>query len=81
MLDPNAPAFPTENPNAPRGLTVREEFAARMLAGLIANNEPMAKDATFESYATAAVAWADALIEALNARATDELAETKGRRR
>lgn len=71
-IDPNAPAFPLDycpegmTWNQVRGLTIRAEIAARVLAGMV----DMTGDAMHAStYAEASVKLADALIAELNREA------------
>lgn len=76
MIDPNAPAFPHPPYSADQmrwsdggpGLTIRCEFATRMMAGLLANPilSTQASNWGPENYAQAAVTMTDALIDRLN---------------
>lgn len=65
MTDRNAYAFPMLDNNGnyvQYGVTIREQFAAMAMQGIISNGAEM-RD---ENIAGAAVALADALIQALN---------------
>lgn len=79
MIDPNSPAFPSAmirpKDYGVEGLTIRAYFAAMAMQGLLANSHGLRCVATTEksnkelvaTYASDAVVFADALIEALNA--------------
>ena len=61
---PNAGAYPANNnETTDDGLTKREYFAAIMLQGLVTLSS---HQQSHESHATQAIAYADALINALN---------------
>lgn len=69
MTIPNDPAFPLaelpDNDRVAHGLTIREDFAARIMAGFAADSR--AADESPERLASRAVRCTDALIAALNA--------------
>lgn len=60
MINPNLPAFPY------KGLTVRQEFSIRILAGFAADPKACDQYQNANEIAKAAIGWADALIEELN---------------
>lgn len=76
MTDPDAPAF--AGTNAGLGLTKREYFAAVILSGMSANaiaatqfgHDKQSMSEIWEGYALSAVGQADALIAALNRKAS-----------
>lgn len=70
MIDPNAPAYPTQNgcKNDP-GMTIRATMAMHIMAGHVGNSSSdifQANGGTFDDIANDCVRLADALIAELN---------------
>lgn len=64
MTTPDKPIYPTNDDTRYVGLSIREYFAAKCLAGLLANQHMVLVSAN--TLAKQAIICADALIEALN---------------